>query len=146
MCCRRQCWLVDGKVYQQCRRKETRQSSKLKMASDNSCTLWPDTDHCRDIMIVQYFFSSISLLGCLMVSFEIWLYEKYHNYVQRLILCMSVSAALHATSYLIGNMHTEGAACVIQGFLMQFSGSLQFINLSALKMFILMLHLDLQYC
>ena len=75
----------------------------------------------RTLVILQDLFGALSLLGCCFVIFVIWLYQKYTSYVQRLILCLSISAAIHSISYLIRD-YTEGGVCVLQGFLMQFTG------------------------
>jgi len=102
---------------------------------------WPDDLHrCRVVMYVQDTFGALSLLGCIFVIFVIWLYEKYNNYVQRLILFMTISAAIHSISVLIGDFYTSGHACVLQGFLMQFSGwaVIMWISCISLHMFLML--------
>ncbi|XP_066927574.1 cyclic AMP receptor-like protein A [Clytia hemisphaerica] len=101
----------------------------MKMAIINKanftveCPLWPDKPgRCEVILGLQRSFSAISLIGCLFVILVIWLFRMYKYFVQRLILFLSVSAALQCVSFLIGDIYTDNFLCEFQAFIMQYFG------------------------
>lgn len=87
------------------------------------CPLWKDNpDRCEVVLILQRIFSCLSLAGCLFVIAVIWLFRMYRYFVQRLILFLSISAALQSVSFLIGDIYTDNFLCEFQAFIMQYFG------------------------
>ena len=87
------------------------------------CPLWPENpDRCEVVLILQRTFSGLSLAGCLFVVAVIWLFRMYQYFVQRLILFLSISAALQSVSFLIGDIYTDNFLCEFQAFIMQYFG------------------------
>ncbi|XP_065185677.1 cyclic AMP receptor-like protein A isoform X2 [Sycon ciliatum] len=87
-----------------------------------NCSLFPDNpNHCTVIINIRRAFSTLSLVGCIFVIFIIWLFRKYKYFVQRLILALTVAAAMDSISYLMGAIHEEREPiCVVQAFWMSF--------------------------
>jgi len=89
----------------------------------NECPLWPSQpDRCQVILKFQRTFSAISLIGCVFVIFMIWLFYLYKYFVQRLILFLSISAALQCFSFIIGDIYVDNSLCEFQAFIMQYFG------------------------
>ena len=87
------------------------------------CALWPDKpNQCKTVLILQRTFSVLSILGCLFVIAVIWLFRKYKYFVQRLIVSLSVSAALQGFSFILGDLYSHDAMCEFQAFIMQYFG------------------------
>lgn len=100
---------------------------KLKMIADGNytseCPLWPDNPHqCTVVLALQRTFSALSLVGCLFIIFIIWLFRMHQYFVQRLILLLSISAALECISFIIGDIYTNQVTCQFQAFVMQYFG------------------------
>jgi len=109
------------------------------------CPLWPDhPNQCKTILIVQRFFSSLSLIGCLFIITFIWLFRMYKYFVQRLILFLSISAALSSISFLIGDLYTDHNMCEFQAFIMQYFGWATLLWVVAITINILLVMRNIQ--
>ena len=83
------------------------------------CHLWPkDPDRCRVILYVQQTFSSLSLLGCIVIVLLIIILRKYKSTIQKLILWLSVSGLLRSLALLLKNIHERNMSyCRFKGFI-----------------------------
>ena len=83
------------------------------------CHLWPKDPHrCRVILYVQRTFSSLSLLGCIVVVLLIIILKKYKSTIQKLILWLSVSGLLRSLALLLKNIHERNMSyCRFKGFI-----------------------------
>ena len=80
----------------------------------------------------------VTLLACLLVIGTILLFKKYMLYTQRLILYLSVSAALHSLSQAAGasvffpmnDSYNYSAYCIWSGFFFQYTGWMFLVSLS----------------
>lgn len=62
-----------------------------------------------------------SVIGCLFTIFIIWLFRKYTEFSQRMIVHLSIATFIQATSFLLVDFSSkESTPCIIQGFLMHF--------------------------
>ena len=65
--------------------------------------------------------ASFSILGCIFTVFVIWLFKKYTEFSQRMIVHLSIATFLQAIFYLIVDIvHEPTAICKLQGALLQF--------------------------
>ncbi|XP_074657703.1 cyclic AMP receptor-like protein A isoform X1 [Tubulanus polymorphus] len=81
------------------------------------CTLFPQNQHQCDVIIgVKQAMAALSLVGCLFMIVVIWIFRKYASFTQRLILYLTISALLHSTAYLMGELHPDGPLCDFQAF------------------------------
>lgn len=89
----------------------------------DECPFWKDSSHQRTVVLgLQRTFAALSLVGCLFIIGIIWLFRMYKYFVQRLILFLSISAALECISFIIGDVYTNNATCQFQAFVMQYFG------------------------
>ncbi|XP_057289321.1 cyclic AMP receptor 3-like isoform X3 [Hydractinia symbiolongicarpus] len=89
----------------------------------STCKLWPNNPFkCNILFVVQHIFPSISILGCSWILLIIWLFKKYHVFVQRLIVALVTSALFLSVSYLLGNVHMKHSQlrCYAQSIFMQY--------------------------
>ena len=74
-------------------------------------------DKCHTIASVRQGIACISLIGCLLIIAAIWVTRRHRNFGQRLILWLSLTAAVDTVPSLIGDVGA-GRACQFQAFLM----------------------------
>lgn len=69
--------------------------------------------------------ASLSIIGCLSTIFIIWLYKKYTEFSQRMIIHLSIATLLQAIFYLLVDIEDKElrptAICKAQGALLQFT-------------------------
>ena len=95
------------------------------MTQDNNtndtieCHLWPKDPHqCRVILYVQRTFSTLSVVGCILVVLLIIILKKYKSTTQRLILWLSVSGLLRSLALLLKDIHERNMSyCRFKGFI-----------------------------
>lgn len=89
----------------------------------SECPLWPEKPgQCSVILALQRSFSALSLIGCLFIIAIIYLFRLYKFFVQRLILCLSISAVLECVSFIMGDIYFDKSMCEFQAFIMQYFG------------------------
>ena len=86
------------------------------------CHLWPKEPlRCRDISIVLQTFSSLSLIGFLVIAGLIIILKKYKSTTQRLILWLSVSGFFRSLVYLLPHpKKSQVTYCRVKGFFDQY--------------------------
>ena len=66
--------------------------------------------------------ASLSIIGCLSTIFIVWLYRKYTEFTQRMIIHLSIATLLQAIIFLLVDIEQESTPlCKAQGALLQFS-------------------------
>ena len=93
------------------------------------CHLWPnESRQCRDISIVLRTFSSLSIIGCLVIVGLIVILKKHKSTTQRLILWFSVSGFFRSLVYLLPNpQKSQVTYCRVKGFFFQYFISTHFL-------------------
>ena len=93
------------------------------------CHLWPnESRQCRDISIVLRTFSSLSIIGCLVIVGLIVILKKHKSTTQRLILWFSVSGFFRSLVYLLPNpQKSQVTYCRVKGFFDQYFISTHFL-------------------
>lgn len=93
-------------------------------STKSSCAPFPDSPHlCTDLANVRRSVAVLSLVGCLLVLFLIWLLRKYERSpAQRIIFWLTMSAAFHSIGGCLADpdTHPNSAQCQIQAFMVQF--------------------------
>jgi len=85
------------------------------------CDLFNDTTKCDVVIITKRVFASISVLGSVLMIINMLVYKKYKNFIQRIILYMTVAAFISAIAYVMGDLQNPGPVCTFQGFVTNFS-------------------------
>ena len=66
--------------------------------------------------------ASLSIIGCLSTMCIVWLYRKYTEFTQRMIIHLSIATLLQAIIFLLVDIEKESTPlCKAQGALLQFS-------------------------
>lgn len=88
----------------------------------DDCLMFPaHPEYCDWLLLCKSISASLSIIGCLFTIFIIWLFHKYTEFTQRMIIHLSVATLLQAISYLLVDFVSEATLlCTIQGALMQF--------------------------
>ena len=88
----------------------------------HKCHLWPkEPRRCRNISIVLQTFSSLSLIGCLVIVGLIMILKKYKSTLQSLILWLSVSDFFRSLVYLLPHpKKNQVTYCHFKGFFDQY--------------------------
>ena len=89
---------------------------------ENSCIIFPDhPDYCDWLLSCKRIAGCLSVVGCLFTVFIIWLFHKYTEFSQRMIIHLSIGTLIQAVIYLMVDIVSEATPlCIIQGALMQF--------------------------
>lgn len=89
-----------------------------------NCSLFTDNQHyCKVLSNVKSTVASVSLIASLFIIFVIWLFKKYKDFVQRLILALSIAAFLDSLGYLLtGVPPDDSSLCDFQAWLISFMG------------------------
>ena len=88
----------------------------------SNCEMFPHQPHyCDWLLSCKRIAACLSIVGCLFTVFIIWLFHKYTEFSQRMIIHLSIGTLLQALSYLMVDISTEiTPLCIVQGALMQF--------------------------
>ncbi|XP_067948414.1 G-protein coupled receptor 157-like [Watersipora subatra] len=91
--------------------------------SDNEtrCSLFDNPDLCHTVIIVKRIAACISLLGCILMLVNIFVYKKLNTFIQRIILYMTIASLLSAVAYIMGDLLEDGPFCTFQGFVTNFA-------------------------
>jgi len=77
--------------------------------SSQTCALFPEEPgRCIVLANIRLIISIISLIGACFMIFLIWLFRKYEEFRQRLILYLSISSALSSLTYLLSYGSSDG--------------------------------------
>ena len=92
------------------------------MSGTDTCEMFPDhPEQCTWLLSCKRISASLSIVGCLFTIFIIWLFNKYTEFTQRMIIHLSVGTLLQAVSYIMVDIVSEvSLLCIVQGALMQF--------------------------
>lgn len=87
-----------------------------------ACLDWYDSvEQCDWLKRCKKLAASLSITGCLSTVFIIWLFKKYTEFSQRMIIHLSIATLLQAIFYLLVDIELEATViCKIQGALLQF--------------------------
>lgn len=84
--------------------------------------LFDSVEQCQWLKRCKTIAASLSIIGCLLTIFIIWLYKKYTEFSQRMIIHLCIATLLRAIVYLLVDITLEATIiCKIQGALFQFS-------------------------
>ena len=79
-------------------------------------------EQCDWIKRSKKFSASLSIIGCLSTIFIVWLYRKYTEFTQRMIIHLSIATLLQAIFFLLVDIELEPTPlCQVQGALLQFN-------------------------
>ena len=89
----------------------------------HDCIIFPDNGgYCTALVVCKRASSMLSITGCLFDMFVIWLFRKYTEFAQRMILYLCFGSLLLSISYIMGDFYTEvTTVCVVQSVFMQYS-------------------------
>ena len=92
------------------------------MSSGDTCEMFPGyPEKCTWLLNCKRISASLSIVGCVFTIFIIWLFDKYKEFTQRMIIHLSMGTLLQAFSYIMVDIVSEPSLlCIIQGALMQF--------------------------
>ena len=78
-------------------------------------------EHCEWLKLCKRFSASFSIVGCIFTIFIIWLFKKYTEFSQRMIIHLSIATLLQAIFYVLVDIVLEATVmCKMQGALLQF--------------------------
>lgn len=92
------------------------------MSGGDNCEMFPDhPEQCRWLLSCKRISATLSIIGCVFTIFIIWLFNKYTEFTQRMIIHLSVGTLLQAVSYIMVDIVSDASLlCIVQGALMQF--------------------------
>lgn len=90
-----------------------------KFLEGTSCLLFPeDPSRCEVLKNIKLTTSVISFVGSFLMIFMIWLFRKYNEFYQRLILYLSISSFFSSITYFVSiGSNVENTRCTTEAFL-----------------------------
>ncbi|EDQ87578.1 uncharacterized protein MONBRDRAFT_33227 [Monosiga brevicollis MX1] len=86
------------------------------------CDTFANENDCRTIVALRITAASMSLLGCLVILFSIWLFQRYRNFAQRLIMFLTGAALLDCFPYFQASEHPrDDMICAAQAVWMTYT-------------------------
>ena len=87
------------------------------------CHMFPSNPgYCVALVYCKRVSSVLSIIGCILTIFLIWLFKKYAEFAQRMIIHLSLGSLQLAISYIMGDFYIDSTiACIVQATWMQYS-------------------------